>query len=82
MHSKRKGWGGEGGVGCGCREGRVDGEEVENRRGRLSRHGASWSRGGGRREVGKMHTFMHFPDHSFPWTDISVCSHIHVVKIN
>ena len=27
--------------------------------------------GDGRREVGKMQTFMHCPDHSTPWTDIS-----------
>ena len=37
--------------------------------------------GDGRREVGKMHSFMHCPDHSTPWTDILVCSHIQVVKI-
>ena len=29
-----------------------------------------------------MHSFMHYPDHSTPYTDILVCSHIHVVKIN
>ena len=38
---------------------------------------------GGEKYEREMHSFMHCPDHSTPpWTDILVCSHIHVVKIN
>ena len=33
--------------------------------------------GDGRRAVGKMHSFMHCPDHSTPWTDISYTGFAH-----
>ena len=40
-------------------KGGCDGEEDEDRRGRLSRHGTSWSRRGGRRGVGKGDALIH-----------------------
>ena len=42
-----------------------------------------WIKEGGKvrdggREVGKMHSFMHCPDHRTPWTDISYTGFTHI----